>query len=231
MFEIDLCPLLPSDQPFLWEMLYQALYVPPGKPLFSRAILDEPDIACYVQGWGRPGDWGWLAWAGETPAGAIWLRQWTGVEKGYGYVSPFIPELSIALLHEYRNMGLGTRMLEKVICKSFYSSSSLVNFYGLMDFSHDFPFYFIRPGINLRPARRLPDGLVFRVMTAQFGWQQFGDVAHDLVTDLIQLFSAYASRSCRHEWTERFADVDGHLCLLEAPQGREDLREPVQSDR
>ena len=113
--DIDLRPLTLSDQPFLWEMLYQALYVPPGGPPFPRAILDDPDIACYVQGWGRPGDWGLLASAGGVPAGAIWLRQWSGNEKGYGYVSPLFPELSIALLPEYRNMGLGTRMLKTVI--------------------------------------------------------------------------------------------------------------------
>jgi hypothetical protein len=66
---IDLRPLLPSDQPFLWEMLYQALYVAPGSPPFVRAILDDPDIACYLKGWGRPGDWGLLACAGATLAG------------------------------------------------------------------------------------------------------------------------------------------------------------------
>jgi len=64
---IDLRPLLPTDQPFLWEMLYQALYVPPGKVPFARTILDEPDIACYVRGWGRPGDWGLLAFDGDKP--------------------------------------------------------------------------------------------------------------------------------------------------------------------
>ena len=112
---IDLRALLPSDENFLWEMLYQALYVPPGKAPFARTILDDPDIACYVQGWGRPGDWGLLAFAGDIPAGAIWLRQWAGEEKGYGYVSPLIPEVSIALLPEYRNQGLGTRMLERAI--------------------------------------------------------------------------------------------------------------------
>ena len=40
-------------------MLHLALYVPKGQPPFPRDILIEPDIACYVQGWGRPaiGDW------------------------------------------------------------------------------------------------------------------------------------------------------------------------------
>ena len=142
---IDFRPILSSDQPFLWEMLYQALYVPPGKPLFPRAILDDPDIACYVRGWGRSGDWGWLARTGETPAGAIWLRQWTGVEKGYGYVSPHIPELSIALLPEYRKMGLGTLMLEKVIL------TARAHFPGLS-----------LSVVESSPARRLYERLGFR---------------------------------------------------------------------
>jgi ribosomal protein S18 acetylase RimI-like enzyme len=125
--DIVLRPLTLSDQPFLWEMLYQALYVPPGGPPFPRAILDDPDIACYVQGWGRPGDWGLLACDGEKPAGAIWLRQWSGEEKGYGYVSPLIPEVSLALLLDYRNRGLGTRMFESIIsmAQSDYPGLSL----------------------------------------------------------------------------------------------------------
>jgi GNAT superfamily N-acetyltransferase len=149
--KIDLRPILPSDEPFLWEMLYQALYVPPGGLPFPRAILDDPDIACYVQGWGRPGDWGLLALDGEnqagaTPAGAVWLRQWSEVaEKGYGYVSPHIPELSLALLPEYRNQGLGTRLLETVIAlaKPDYPGLSL-------------------SVVESSPARRLYERLGFR---------------------------------------------------------------------
>jgi GNAT superfamily N-acetyltransferase len=127
MNNISLRPIVPSDEPFLWEMLYLALYVPEGKPPFPREILHEPDIACYVQGWGRPGDWGLLARDGTRPVGAIWLRQWVGEEKGYGYISPAIPELSVALLPEYRNKGLGTRMIKTVIlmAQGLYSGLSL----------------------------------------------------------------------------------------------------------
>lgn len=98
-----------------------------ASPPFLGDILLEPDIACYVQGWGRPGDWGFLACDEKTPVGAIWLRQWIGDEKGYGYVSPDIPELSIALLPEYRRMGLGTRMIRTVMsmAKGVYPGLSL----------------------------------------------------------------------------------------------------------
>jgi GNAT superfamily N-acetyltransferase len=113
--EILLVPLPASDEPFLWEMLYLALHVPEGRPPFAREIVHEPDLACYVQGWGRPGDWGLLACDGERRAGAVWMRQWAGEEKGYGFVAPSIPELSIAVLPEYRNLGLGRRMIAAVI--------------------------------------------------------------------------------------------------------------------
>ncbi len=142
---IDFRALLPSDEPFLWEMLYLALYVPEGKPPFPREILNDPDIACYVQGWGRSGDWGLLACDGATSVGAIWLRQWSGDEKGYGYVSPLIPELSIALLPEYRNLGLGKHMLETVIsmARERYPGLSL-------------------SVVDISPARRLYERLGFR---------------------------------------------------------------------
>jgi GNAT superfamily N-acetyltransferase len=145
MPEINLIPISASDEPFLWEMLYLALFVPKGKPPFSRDILLEPDIACYVKGWDRPGDWGLLAADGERPVGAIWLRQWSGDEKGYGYVSPAIPELSIALLPEYRNQGLGTRMIQKVI------SMAQLRFPGLS-----------LSVVEISPARRLYERLGFR---------------------------------------------------------------------
>ena len=115
MPEINLVPLTDSDEPFLWEMLFLALFAPLGQPAFTRDILREPDIACYVEGWGRPGAWGLMACDGEKPVGAIWLRQWSGDHKGYGFVSENIPEMSIALLPEYRNQGLGRRMIETVI--------------------------------------------------------------------------------------------------------------------
>ncbi len=115
MPEISLRPLQVSDEPFLWEMLYQALYVPEGQPPFSRDILAEPDIACYVRGWGRLGDWGLRACDSDKPVGAIWLRLWAGTERGYGFVDETVPEMSIAVLKEYRGFGLGTRLIREVI--------------------------------------------------------------------------------------------------------------------
>jgi hypothetical protein len=36
------------DLPFMWDMLYQAIYVPPGTDPFPRGILWHPKVAHYL---------------------------------------------------------------------------------------------------------------------------------------------------------------------------------------
>jgi ribosomal protein S18 acetylase RimI-like enzyme len=110
-------PITAADEACLWEMLYQAVYVPPGQPPLSRDILKQPEIACYVQGWGRPGDLGLVAVdrGDQVPLAAAWLRLWTGEYKGFGYVDETTPELSIAVLPPYRGRGIGTALLAHLI--------------------------------------------------------------------------------------------------------------------
>ena len=64
-------PITLSDEPFLWEMLYQAIYVPSGSPLPPRQIVNSPELSRYVQGWGKAGDFGLIALSGidRLPAG------------------------------------------------------------------------------------------------------------------------------------------------------------------
>lgn len=103
--------LTASDEPFLWEMLYQALYLPPGQPPFPREILQKPEIACYVQGWGQPHDRGFAALVEGAPVGAAWLRLLTAERPGYGYVDDDTPELSIAVLPKFRGRGIGSQLM------------------------------------------------------------------------------------------------------------------------
>lgn len=105
-------PLARADQPFLWEMLYQAIYVPPHMLPPARSIIEHPEIARYVEGWGRVDDMGVAAIDANEPVGAAWLRLMVGPDRGYGYVDDRTPELSVAVLPGYRGQGLGTQMLE-----------------------------------------------------------------------------------------------------------------------
>jgi ribosomal protein S18 acetylase RimI-like enzyme len=115
---ITIRALLLSDEPFLWEMLYQALYVPEGQPPFPREIIKAPEISRYVAGWGRAGDVGYLALDGARPVGAVWLRLWSDVEHGYGYVDRDIPELSVAILPEYRGQGIGGGLIRHLLAEN-----------------------------------------------------------------------------------------------------------------
>ena len=77
-------------------------------------------------GWGREGDCGFLASDAETsqPVGAVWLRLLVGKNQGYGYVNDDTPELSIAVLPEYRGQGIGTQLLTYLL-SSVYGHSSI----------------------------------------------------------------------------------------------------------
>jgi ribosomal protein S18 acetylase RimI-like enzyme len=109
--------LTAEDEHFLWEMLYAAVHVPPGQPPFPKEVVREPGIAKYVLHWGKGGDKGFVAVDAVTslPVGAAWVRMFTAESKGYGYVDSETPELSIAVLPEYRGKGIGTDLLSHLI--------------------------------------------------------------------------------------------------------------------
>ncbi|EHB48569.1 MULTISPECIES: GNAT family N-acetyltransferase [Paenibacillus] len=105
-----------QDEPFLWDMLYESLYVPDGAEPFSRDILNEPFMRKYVEGWGRESDLGYIATNGEgKPMGSITLRYFDEANKGFGYVSDEIPELGMALLPESRGQGIGTALMRALL--------------------------------------------------------------------------------------------------------------------
>ena len=113
---ITIRPLTSEDQPFLWEMLYQALYVPEGGQPFPRDIIKIPEISRYAEGWGKRGDRGFVALDESNHLiGAVWIRLLKGENKGYGYVDDATPELSIAVTPEYRGQGVGTKLITHLL--------------------------------------------------------------------------------------------------------------------
>lgn len=100
-----------SDQAFMEEMLYEAIYIHEGgRP--DRSIIQDPSLARYIKAWTEK-DICVIAEVGEkTPVGACWLRWFPKEDPGYGFYHQDVPELSIAVLPAYRGLGIGKRLIE-----------------------------------------------------------------------------------------------------------------------
>lgn len=121
--------LTPDDQPIVWQMLYETAHLSAQGHTSITAAMENPDLSKYAKHWGKPDDLGFAACEPLTlkPVGAAWIRLLAGEERGYGYLNDSTPELAMGVLPEYRNRGIGTRLLALLIgsAKQKYSSLSL----------------------------------------------------------------------------------------------------------
>lgn len=111
-----------ADEPFLWEMLYEASHS--GNEGTTLAdVKATPGLARYVEGWGRPGDIGVVAEVAREPVGAVWVR----LIRAYGFVAEGIPELAIAVKHGSEGRGFGTLLMEAIAleCAGVHANISL----------------------------------------------------------------------------------------------------------
>jgi [ribosomal protein S18]-alanine N-acetyltransferase len=105
-----------TDINFLWEMLYQAIYVPEGQTPPPKEIMNEPHIKQSLAGWGRRGDLALISMDNSyEPVGAVWIRLFDNANKTYGYVDQETPILGIALHPHVRGKGIGTLLMKEVL--------------------------------------------------------------------------------------------------------------------
>ena len=107
-----------TDYPFLREMLYEAIFVPEGENPFPKTIVDLPEIAKYIDNWGDSGDFGLIVQYNDEQIGAIWCRLFTEDQKGYGFVDASTPEVSMAIKENFRNRGLGVKLMSQLFLLS-----------------------------------------------------------------------------------------------------------------
>jgi GNAT superfamily N-acetyltransferase len=94
-----------DDEPMLWEALYQGLHSAAGAVPPPRDIVQRPELARYVAGWGREGDRGFVAFDAETSGllGAVWFREPTSTAPR--------PELVVVVAPGQRKRGIGAALL------------------------------------------------------------------------------------------------------------------------
>ena len=104
-------PLTAADEPILWEMLYQALRTSEDAP--PREIVRQPEYARHVEGWGRVGDTGFVAYDAEKKdelLGAAWFRLSPGEAT-----ETAMPELAFAVKSGHRKRGIGAALLTQLV--------------------------------------------------------------------------------------------------------------------
>lgn len=91
--------------------LYEAIFIPEGVQAPSKDIIEHPDLQIYVADFGKKDDVSYVAEVDGNVVGAVWTR----IINDYGHVDEATPSLSISLLKEYRNLGIGTELMKRIL--------------------------------------------------------------------------------------------------------------------
>jgi len=116
MSEIVIRELRDCEIAKLEDLLYEAIYQPDKQNLIPRSVLKIPEVYAYIKDFGNSkDDYCLVAESYEKIIGAVWVRILSGEIKGYGNIDNETPEFAISLFEEYRNQGIGTKMMSRMI--------------------------------------------------------------------------------------------------------------------
>lgn len=107
-----------EDYHFLREMLYEAIFVSEDEDKPPVSIIDAPEVCKYIRCWMKASDSGFIAEADGVAVGAAWARLFDNAEDGgYGFIDSNTPELSLAIIEQYRCRGFGTALLNTLVAE------------------------------------------------------------------------------------------------------------------
>ncbi len=104
-----------DETPQLQSFLYDAIFVPDGVKKPDKKIINLPELLTYIKDFGKDTDLCLVADLDGTLVGAIWVRLFSENEKGFGFVDKETPELSMSVKENYRNRGIGKKLLTSMI--------------------------------------------------------------------------------------------------------------------
>lgn len=92
--------------------LYEAIFIPEGVEALSKEIIRLPELQVYIKDFGKNnGDNCFVAEVNNEIVGAVWVR----IINDYGHIDNETPSFSISLLKEYRNYGIGTKLMKRML--------------------------------------------------------------------------------------------------------------------
>ena len=113
------------EYPLLDEFLYEAIFVPDDAVAPSKSIIKSPDLQVYVSDFGSlKDDHCLVAEVDGKVVGSVWVR----IMDDYGHIDDKTPSFAISLYKEYRGLGIGTKMMQKMLAllkRNGYSKTSL----------------------------------------------------------------------------------------------------------
>ena len=105
---------LKKDEVRILEIfLYEAIFIPEGVEPPPKDIINHPDLNIYISDFGGKTDLCYVAEVSKKIVGAAWTR----IINDYGHIDDETPSLSISLLKEFRNQGIGTTMVKQILKK------------------------------------------------------------------------------------------------------------------
>ena len=116
MEEIIIREIRAEELDILDDLLYESIFQPEGCEPVSRDVIKKPEIKVYIDAFGsKKDDYCLVADLNGCIIGAVWVRVLAGEIKGYGNIDDQTPEFAISLFKEFRNKGIGTLLMQKMI--------------------------------------------------------------------------------------------------------------------
>ncbi|MBR6178606.1 MAG: GNAT family N-acetyltransferase [Bacteroidales bacterium] len=105
-------PLQPFETELLKTFIYEAIFIPEGVEPPPFDIIYQPEIALYYEQFGTgSADNCIVAEIDGKVVGAVWTR----IMNDYGHVDDQTPSFAISLLKEFRNQGIGTELMRRML--------------------------------------------------------------------------------------------------------------------
>ena len=111
--ELKIRTITEEDNSVLEHFLYEAIFIPPGFSIPPRSIINKPELQVYIKDFGtKKDDIGLIAEINNKPIGVVWTR----IMNDYDHIDNETPSLAISLLKEFRGFGIGTILMDKILC-------------------------------------------------------------------------------------------------------------------